>query len=99
MKLERSKEWWESRVRREGDLAVSAGLLAFDPAPEERRATLANEESRLAFGKFVHLIRRRFGFSVERLAREADLEPSEILIIEDNVHYAPEPRTVFQLAR
>ena len=57
MKLERSKDWWMARARREGDAAVSTGLLAFDPAPEE------------------------------------------LLVIEDDVHYVPELRTVFKLAQ
>ena len=36
MKLERSKDWWMTRARREGAAAIGAGLLAFDPAPEQR---------------------------------------------------------------
>lgn len=38
MKLERSKDWWMTRARREGAAAIGAGLLAFDPAPEQREA-------------------------------------------------------------
>jgi transcriptional regulator with XRE-family HTH domain len=102
MKLARSKDWWMARARREGDAAVSAGLLAFDPAPEERPSnvqTATFEETRIAFGKFVNLMRRRRGFSMEQLADAADLDASELLVIEDNVHYVPEPRTVFKLAQ
>lgn len=33
MKFERSKEWWMERAHREGDSAIGAGLLAFDPVP------------------------------------------------------------------
>ncbi len=36
MKLERSKEWWIDRARKEGDAVVGAGLVARDPAPESR---------------------------------------------------------------
>lgn len=101
MKLERSKEWWMARARREGDAVIGAGLLAFDPVPEERPTaqTAAVEETRIAFGKFVNLMRRRRGFSMERLAEVADLDASELLVIEDDVHYVPEPRTVFKLAQ
>ena len=53
MKLERSKDWWLNRARREGNAVIGAGLLAFDPAPEERAATAPAEDSRIAFGKFV----------------------------------------------
>lgn len=102
MRLERSKEWWMARAHREGNAAVGAGLLAFNPAPEERPSSakpLVVEETRIAFGKFVNLMRRRRGYSVERLAEAADLDASELLVIEDDVHYVPEPRTVFKLAQ
>ncbi|HEV2160450.1 helix-turn-helix transcriptional regulator [Bradyrhizobium sp.] len=103
MKIERSKEWWMARARREGDAAVGAGLLAFDPAPDERPATIAQtaaaEETRIAFGKFVNLMRRRRGLSMERLAEVAELDASELLVIENEVHYVPEPRTIFKLAQ
>lgn len=102
MRFERSKDWWMARARREGDAAVGAGLLAFDPASEERPSTVqavAVEETRIAFGKFVNLMRRRRGYTMEQLAEVADLDASELLIIEDDVHYVPEPRTVFKLAQ
>jgi transcriptional regulator with XRE-family HTH domain len=100
MKLERSKDWWMTRARREGDAVVGAGLLAFDPVPDERLVTqtVAVEETRIAFGKFVNLMRRRRGFSMEELAQVADLDASELLVIEDDFHYVPAPRTVFKLA-
>lgn len=101
MKLERSKEWWMARARREGDAVIGAGLLAFDPMPEERPAGASAavvEETRIAFGRFVNLMRRRCGFSMERLAQVADLDASELLVIEDDLHYVPKPRTVFKLA-
>lgn len=101
MKLERSKDWWMAQARREGDAVIGAGLLAFDPVPDERplgAQAVAVEETRIAFGKFVNLMRRRRGFSMEQLAQAADLDASELLVIEDDVHYVPEPRTVFKLA-
>ncbi|PDT77641.1 transcriptional regulator [Bradyrhizobium sp. C9] len=92
-----------ARARREGDAVIGAGLLAFDPVSEERPTatgqTTVVEETRIAFGKFVNLMRRRRGFSMERLAEVADLDASELLVIEDDVHYVPEPRTVFKLAQ
>ena len=102
MKLERSKDWWMARARREGDAVVGAGLLAFDPAPAARASGVtvgAAEDTRIAFGKFVNLMRRRRGFSMEQLAEAAELEASELLVIEDDVDYVPEPRTVFKLAQ
>jgi HTH-type transcriptional regulator, competence development regulator len=101
MKFERSKEWWMERARREGDAAIGAGLLAFDPVLGAQPVTaqpVSADETRIAFGKFVNLMRRRRGFSMERLAQVADLDASELLIIEDDIHHLPEPRTVFKLA-
>lgn len=97
MKLERSKEWCIDRARREGDAVVGAGLVAHDPAPEARSLAAA-EETRIAFGRFVHLMRRRRGYSMEQLAERADLDVSELLVIEDELHYVPGPRTVYKLA-
>jgi len=102
MRLERSKEWWMSRARREGDAVIGAGLLAFDPAPEERPSAAAApvaEENRIAFGKFVNLMRRRRGLSMEQLAEAAEVDASELLVIEDDLHHVPEPRTVYRLAQ
>src|SRR4051812_22538386 len=67
MRIERTKEWWLRRARREGNNAISAGKLAFDPAPDER-TTSGSDERRIAFGRFVNLMRRRRGLSVEQLA-------------------------------
>ena len=98
MRLERSKAWWIDRARREGDAVVGAGLVARDPAPESRSLAAGEETTRIAFGRFVHLMRRRRGYSMEQLAEHADLEASELLVIEDDVHYVPGPRTVYKLA-
>lgn len=102
MKFERSKDWWMARARREGDAVIGAGLLALDPVPDESPSGVqmaAVEETRIAFGKFVNLMRRRLGFSMEQLAQAADLDANELLVIEDDVHHVPEPRTVFKLAQ
>lgn len=101
MKLERSKKWWMARARHEGDAVVCAGLLAFDPAPDERATGVQSvviEETRIAFGRFVNLMRRRQGFSLEDLADVAGLDAGELLVIEDDVYYVPEPRTIYKLA-
>src|SRR5689334_14844732 len=103
MKLERSKRWWLARAAKEGSSAVGAGLLSLDPQHEEQEERVQQpspaEDARIAFGKFVELMRRRLGFSVEQLAQEANLDVSELLVIEDDLHYLPEPRTVYQLAQ
>jgi len=106
MKIERSKEWWLAKARRESDVAIGAGLLALDPTERVASATSTDrptatsvDETRIAFGRFVHLMRRQRGLSIEKLADEAALDVGELVSIEEDLDYTPDPRTVYQLAR
>lgn len=103
MRLEQSKEWWLALARREGDSALGAGpgKLSLDLPGEHLSPVQADapEETRIAFGKFINLMRRRRGYTMERLAEVAGLDPSELLIIEDHRYGSLEPRTIFQLAQ
>jgi transcriptional regulator with XRE-family HTH domain len=102
MKLEITREWFERRAKLEGDLEISAGRLARDPTPEqvhlENETNEAPTPMRLAFGSFVETMRRQKGLSIEKLAERADLEVSEVLRIERDAHFRPEPRVVYRLA-
>jgi hypothetical protein len=102
VKLERTQEWWLGRVDREENHTVVAGSLNKSPAPQGHPATAAAqsgaEETRIAFGRFVSLMRRQRSMTIERLAETADLELEELVSIEDDLHFMPEPRTVFCLA-
>lgn len=102
MKLERSKEWWLERAAREEGTIIGAGALPpahAQPRPVVTVEAPGVEENRLAFGRFVNLMRRSRRLTVEELAIKADLEPSELLVIEDDLRSLPEPRTVFRLAQ
>jgi transcriptional regulator with XRE-family HTH domain len=113
MKLERSKEWWMARAAREGNHVIMAGVPgsdedrvhSLDSVSEERSvtpraATLAplSKETHIVFGRFVNLMRRRRGLTIEAFASETQIDAGELLAIEDDVHYVPEPRTVYRLA-
>jgi HTH-type transcriptional regulator, competence development regulator len=100
MRLERSKEWWMARAAREGDADVGAGLLAFDPKPDVQASNVVTttEETRIAFGRFVNLMRRQRGWSIEKLAQEADVDASDLLVIEEDIHHGAEPRTIYRLS-
>jgi len=97
MKFERNEKWWLNKARQEGDSFVGAGLLARDPMPAAEAAAPA-EDLRLAFGRFVRLMRRERGLSVEKLAERAALDLNELVSIEEDLDFRPEPRTVYQLA-
>jgi HTH-type transcriptional regulator, competence development regulator len=98
MRVARSKKWWLVRAAREAGRTIGAGVPG-SVDPKQPMSVTATEENRIAFGRFVNLMRRSCKLSVEDLARKAELEPSELLIIEDDVHSMPEPRTVYRLAQ
>lgn len=99
MKLEITREWFERRARQEGDLEISAGRLARDPTPEQTNVETANADPlRMAFGSLVETMRRRRGLTVEKLAERINLDASDIMRIERDAHFRPEPRAVYRLA-
>jgi len=102
MKFEIKKEWCLAAARREGDVEVGAGSLAFDPTPEIEDAAvqgLPTEAMQLAFGKLVNFLRRQRSWSIEQLARQANVDAAELLLIEKEARHQTEPHTVFQLAQ
>ncbi|SIO41544.1 helix-turn-helix domain-containing protein [Paraburkholderia phenazinium] len=103
MKFEVTKDWCLKMARLEHengtDVEIGAGLFAADPSTQ--RPEYAMEESadpRIAFGRFVRLMRRGRQQTLEKLAEAADIDVTELVEIEEDSHYRPEPRTVFQLA-
>jgi transcriptional regulator with XRE-family HTH domain len=101
MKINIPMEWSLRMARLEGGAEIGAGLLARDPVPDDEvgstgRASL--EEPNIAFGRFVSLMRRRRGLTLEKLAEDADVEILDLVEIESDTRHRPEPRTVYQLA-
>lgn len=97
MNLERSKKWWLAKANMEGDgTVVAAGKSARDPIP----ATGVESDvlTHLAFSRFVSLARRKLALTIEEFAEKADLDASEVLSIEDDIHYVARPRAVYRLA-
>ena len=101
MKLEITREWFERKVMQEGDLEIAAGILARDPLPETQEAEQVEEVAdpmRFAFGSLVEYLRRERGLSMEKFAEQAEVAMAEIMSIERDAHFRPEPRTVYQIA-
>ena len=101
MKGEISKEWCIRMAKLEADAEIGAGRLASDPVFDEEVApVVASDEEGLniAFGRFVHLMRRRCGISLEKLADDADVDIGDLIKIEHDPHHKPELRTAYQLA-
>jgi transcriptional regulator with XRE-family HTH domain len=108
MKLNISNEWLAKRAAIEEGHDVSAGHvdlegLLFDAKTKEPSAAnvtpIELEGPRTAFGRLINLWRRKKGFRLDQLAERADVELAELIAIEQDVRYIPEPRTVFQLAK
>lgn len=100
MKVQITKEWCVRMSEIEANAEIGAGLYALDPVfdGETMPSHEANEETNIAFGRFVRLMRRHRGLTLEKLAEDTDVEIAELVEIEDDVHHRPEPRTVYQLA-
>lgn len=103
MKLKRSKEWYERHIAREGDAEVGAGIPPHFPArakaAEAAEANVNPLKTRMAFGTFVKLWRRDRGWDAVRLAKEAGLNPEQVLEIERNPRSEPAPDVVRNLAK
>ena len=101
MKLEIEKEWCIRMALLEGDAEIGAGRLAVDPVfdVDVIPAPAGEEEgSNVAFGRFVRLMRRQRGLTLEGLADDADVDMADLVEIESNPHHKPELRTAYQLA-
>ena len=101
MKMEISEEWCMRMAQLEGDSEIGAGRLEIDPVFDGETASVAasdEEGPNIAFGRFVSLMRRRRGLSLEKLADDADVDMTDLVEIESDPHHKPELRTAYQLA-
>lgn len=100
MKFDISRDWCAEKGKLEAGTEIGAGVLGIDPvlSDQDGRVTVL-DDSRVAFGRFVHLNRRKLKLSYESLADQADIEIAELMNIEHDAGYEPEPRTIYQLAR
>ena len=101
MKMEISQEWCMRMAQLEGDAEIGAGRLAIDPVfdGETTSAVAGDDEGpNIAFGRFVSLMRRQRGLSLEKLADDADVDMTDLVEIESDPHHKPELRTAYQLA-
>ncbi len=100
MKINVTKAWCEKMARREAYAEIGAGLLAIDPIFEtEAVSEVSGDDTRFVLQRFIDLGRRSMSLSVEQLAEQADIEISELISLESDIHHLPEPRTLYQLAQ
>jgi transcriptional regulator with XRE-family HTH domain len=106
MKLNLSKEWLTKRAERDENAEVSAGVFNLKMLEAERsapeHASIAQSEvdnPHPAFGRLINLWRRKKGLRMDQLADRARIDMGELVAIEHDIYYTPEPRTVYQLAK
>jgi len=97
-----SDEVFRQRAREEDSSMISAlGLEEASAAREERKSQTGGVQAaplRLAFGTLISFRRRALKISLESLAEKGRIDLEELLRIEEDPDYRPEPRTVYQLA-
>lgn len=98
MRFQIPKEWCIRMAALEGDAEIGAGAAAADPVFDGEAVPAFQEEPSVPFSRFVRLMRRSRGLSVEKLADDAEVDIGELVGIEEDAHHKPEVRTVYQLA-
>lgn len=103
MKIEFTKEWCLRMAALEAqstsDLDIGAGPVTKQAAPADEGAAAQAPDPNFAFGRFVRLMRRHRQLSLEKLAEDARVEITELVVIEEDARHVPDPRTVYQLAQ
>ncbi|MBN1909931.1 MAG: helix-turn-helix transcriptional regulator [Pirellulales bacterium] len=103
MTLELNKEWFDKRIHQDEEYEVGAGcpgLEAIQQTSECGQAEREDEEfaETFAFGTLIRFLRRDRRLKIEQLAANARVEVAELVKIELDPNYVPQPRSVHQLA-
>ena len=99
MKFEFPQDWYLRMARLEGDDEIGVGPFAADPSFDGEAVPVAStEEPSVGFGRFVRLMRRDRGLTIEKFAESVGVDVVELVAIEDDTRHKPEVRTVYQLA-
>lgn len=102
MKIEFTKDWCLRMAQLENesgiDFEIGAGVVLYAANEKMEPRTQHPQDANIAFGRLIQLMRRKQRLTLEKLALNANIEVSEIVEIEADSHYTPEPRAVYQLA-
>lgn len=95
------KDWSLRMAKLELGQEVRAGGFGLNDVPAHVPSSALSEagaEPSVVFARFVSLMRRKRGLSVEQLADACGIEVADVINIEDEQITAIGPRTVYQLA-
>ncbi len=98
MKIDMNKAWCLAVAQQEGTGEIGAGEIAEDPHDSGDAESTSGVAQLPTFGRFIKLMRQQLQISIEALAQKTSLDTEELLNVEDNPMYQPEPRTVYQLS-
>jgi len=103
MKIDIPKDWLLSRAPSEEGLEIGAGVVRSSSQAEPQNPSAVEDaatiEQRLSFGRFVTLMRRKHGWTIQQLAQRAEVDAGELLMIERDPHHEAELSTVHGLAK
>jgi len=97
MKFNTDPEWLERQAALEDNSYVSVGGFVWAVEELERRRPAA-ELTRAAFIRLLQLARRDRRLTLEQLSDKLDVELGELVGLETDEHYSPQPRTVKKIA-
>ncbi len=103
MKLNLNRKWFEDRIAAEDNCEVGVGAAPEECVAEHEPRVVQHPEVEFvetyAFGTLVAMLRRDRMLTVEELAAEARVSAADLLNIEVDPKYVPNPRAVHQLAQ
>ena len=101
MKLPEMKDDAFLRLAKEEDnCSIAAGSLEGVFHKKQSSAVeLSLPAMKFAFGALINLQRRKRAWTIEELAKRAQIDLDEAVAIEENPVFRPEPRSVYQLAK
>lgn len=98
MRINITKDWCIRMAELEDGSEIGSGAIAIDPVFDGEAGAEDQGEPSIAFGRLLRLMRRKEGLTVEKLAEDAKVEMEELVGIEEDAHFRPKVRTVYQIA-
>jgi HTH-type transcriptional regulator, competence development regulator len=102
MKIDVPKEWFINGAHIEYGAEIEAGWIESEETEGTVHSLPENVVSMsqsISFGRFVTLMRRKRGWTIQDLAEAAEIEPEELLVLEHFPQHSPELSTVVSLAK
>jgi len=97
MKFNTNPEWLERQAALEDNCYVSVGGLISAVEELEQRSPAA-ELAHAAFIRLLQLARRYRRLTLEQFSDKLDVDLAELVGLETDEHYSPQPRTVKKIA-